>query len=85
VTPENFSPVSLLLQLQIRQKMPKKKKSVNMNYRFTEDLEPSDEQLNVIMQKVGENIRRESKKISILLRKKIEKEFQKKKNLYAKS
>jgi len=38
--------------------------SVDMTYRFTWDTEPTDEQLLVIMQEVGEEARLKSEKIA---------------------
>jgi hypothetical protein len=56
---------------------------VDMTYRFTWDEEPTDEQLAVIMQKVGEKARRESEELSRKLHKKLEYEYQKAKERYA--
>jgi len=37
---------------------------INMNYRFVEDNEPTDEQLLIIMQEVAEEARRGHKKVA---------------------
>jgi hypothetical protein len=51
-------------------------KNVNMHYRFTSDSEPTDEQLAVIMQEVGEDVRRQSKENARKLLERIEQGFQ---------
>jgi hypothetical protein len=61
------------------------KKEVDMYYRFTSNEEPTDEQLAVIMEEVGENVRRESSEISRKLREKIAREYQKAKEYYDKN
>jgi vacuolar-type H+-ATPase catalytic subunit A/Vma1 len=48
---------------------------VDMHYRFLWDEEPTDEQLQVIMQEVGEEARRENEKIKKQLKEDIEKEY----------
>jgi hypothetical protein len=61
------------------------KKEVDMYYRFTNDEEPTDEQLAVIMEEVGEDVRRESEEIARKLREKIACEYQKAKEYYDKN
>jgi hypothetical protein len=58
------------------------KKEVDMYYRFTSDEEPTDEQRAVIMEEVGEDVRRESAEIVRKLREKIVCEYQKAKEYY---
>jgi hypothetical protein len=58
------------------------KKEVDMYYRFTSDEEPTDEQLAVIMEEVGEDVRRESAEISRKLRERIALEFQRTKEYH---
>jgi hypothetical protein len=58
-------------------------KNVNMYYRFTSNNEPTDEQLAVIMQEVGEDVRRQSKENSRMLLERIEQEFQRAKEYHA--
>lgn len=48
---------------------------VDMTYSFLWDEEPSDEQLQVIMQEVGEDVRRESEQLERLIKEKIEEEY----------
>ena len=47
---------------------------VDMTYRFTQDDEPTDEQLQVIMQGVAEKARREHEEIAKLVIKNIQRE-----------
>jgi UDP-N-acetylmuramyl tripeptide synthase len=61
------------------------KKEVDMYYRFTSDEDPTDEQLAVIMEKVGENVRRESTEIARKLHEKIACEYKKAKEYYEQS
>ena len=56
---------------------------INMTYRFTQDDEPTEEQLAVIMKGVGEEVRRKSEEHSRKLREKLENEYQKAKERYA--
>jgi hypothetical protein len=49
--------------------------NVDMNYRFLWDEEPTDEQLRVIMQEVGEEARRQNEEIQKQLQEDIEKEY----------
>jgi hypothetical protein len=58
------------------------RKEVNMYYRFTGDDEPTDEQLAVLMEEVGENVRRESAEIKRKLLERIKQEYQKAKEYY---
>lgn len=58
------------------------RKEVNMYYRFTGDNEPTDEQLAVIMEEVGEDVRRESAEINRKLLESIEREYQKAKEYH---
>jgi hypothetical protein len=58
------------------------KEKVDMYYRFTSDEEPSDEQLAVIMEEVGEDVRRESAEITRKLHERLEREYQKAKEYY---
>jgi len=37
--------------------------AIDMNYRFLWDSEPTDEQLNAIMQEVGKDVQREQKEL----------------------
>jgi hypothetical protein len=48
---------------------------VDMTYSFLWDEEPSDEQLQVLMQEVGEDVRRESEQLEQLVKEKIEEEY----------
>ena len=48
--------------------------NVDMTYRFTWDREPTDEQLLVIMQEVGEEARQKSEKIAREIAENIERE-----------
>jgi hypothetical protein len=50
-------------------------KKVDMYYRFTWDTEPTDEQLNAIMEEVKIDVIKQSKKNKIMLQKQIEEEF----------
>jgi hypothetical protein len=43
---------------------------IDMTYRFLWDEEPADEQLQVIMQEVGEDVRRESEQLERLVKEK---------------
>ena len=56
---------------------------INMTYRFTQDDEPTEEQLAVIMKEVGEEVRQNSEEHSRQLREKLENEYQKAKERYA--
>jgi ribosomal protein L18E len=58
------------------------RKEVNMYYRFTSDDEPTDEQLAVLMEEVGEEVRRQSAEINRKLLERIEHEYQKAKEYY---
>jgi hypothetical protein len=49
--------------------------NVDMTYRFVWDSEPSDEQLLVIMQEVGEEARLKSEKIAKQIIENIEREY----------
>jgi hypothetical protein len=48
---------------------------VNMTYRFLWDEEPTDEQLETLMQEVGEDVRREQKEIDISFKEKMQLEM----------
>lgn len=48
--------------------------NVDMTYRFTWDSEPTDEQLLVLMQEVGEEARQKSEKIAKQIAENIERE-----------
>jgi hypothetical protein len=56
---------------------------VDMTYRFTEDKEPNDEQLAVIMNEVGEEVRQKSAELSRKLMERLEYEYQQAKKRYA--
>ena len=56
---------------------------VDMTYRFTQDEEPTEEQLAVIMNEVGEEVRRKSEEQSRQLLEKLEYEYQQAKERYA--
>jgi hypothetical protein len=58
------------------------KEKVDMYYRFTSDEEPTDEQLAVIMEEVGEDVRRESAELKRKLHESLEREYQKAKERY---
>jgi hypothetical protein len=62
----------VILQFKFQKNMNHK---IDMNYRFTDDQEPSDEQLTMIMQEVGEDVRRESAEISKRLQEQIQYEY----------
>ena len=49
--------------------------NVDMYYRFLWDEEPTDEQLQVIMQEVGEDARRQDEEIKKQLKEDIEREY----------
>lgn len=40
---------------------------IDMNYRFTWDTEPTDEQLNALMREVGEDVRRENEELKQII------------------
>jgi hypothetical protein len=48
---------------------------VDMTYRFLWDEEPTDEQLQALMQEVGEDVRRESEQIERQIKEKLEEEY----------
>ncbi|MDR0732920.1 MAG: hypothetical protein LBF08_02490 [Dysgonamonadaceae bacterium] len=48
---------------------------VDMTYRFLWDEEPTDEQLQTLMQEVGEDVRRESEQTERQLKEKLEEEY----------
>jgi hypothetical protein len=48
---------------------------VDMTYRFLWDEEPTDEQLQVLMQEVGEDVRRESEQMERQIKEKLEEEY----------
>ena len=50
---------------------------VNMYYRFTNDNEPTDEQLEFLMKEVGENVRRENLNMQSTIMENIMKEYAK--------
>jgi vacuolar-type H+-ATPase catalytic subunit A/Vma1 len=50
-------------------------KEVDMTYSFLWDEEPTDEQLQAIMQEVGEDVRRESEQIEKQIKEKLEEEY----------
>jgi hypothetical protein len=52
-------------------------RKVDMYYRFTSDEEPTDEQLAVIMEEVGEDVRQESEEIARKQHESLEREYQK--------
>ncbi|MDR1198287.1 MAG: hypothetical protein LBK94_04640 [Prevotellaceae bacterium] len=56
-------------------KINKMNTDVDMTYSFLWDEEPADEQLQVIMQEVGEDVRRESEQLERLIKEKIEEEY----------
>jgi hypothetical protein len=56
---------------------------VDMTYRLTRDDEPTDEQLAVIMQEVGEKARWENEELTRKLHEKLKYEYQKAKERYA--
>jgi hypothetical protein len=58
------------------------KEKVDMYYRFSSDEEPSDEQLAVIMEEVGEDVRRESAELKRKLHESLEREYQKAKEYH---
>jgi hypothetical protein len=49
--------------------------NVDMTYRFTWDTEPTDEQLLVIMQEVGEEARQKSEMIAKMIVENLENEY----------
>jgi hypothetical protein len=48
---------------------------VDMRYSFLWDEEPTDEQLQTLMEEVGEDVRRESKQLEQLVKNKLEEEY----------
>jgi hypothetical protein len=48
---------------------------VDMTYRFLWDEEPTDEQLQALMEEVGEDVRRESKRMEQQIKEKLEEEY----------
>jgi hypothetical protein len=48
---------------------------VDMTYSFLWDEEPTDEQLQALMEEVGEDVRRESEQLERLVKEKIEEEY----------
>jgi len=54
----------------------------NMYYRFTSDNEPSEEQLAVIMQEVGEEVREKKSKTQSMITENILREYQNVKKLF---
>ena len=49
--------------------------AVDMNYRFVWDKEPTDEQLRVIMEEVGEEVRLVSERVAAKMREKLYRDF----------
>ena len=49
--------------------------NVDMTYSFLWDEEPTDEQLQVIMQEVGEDVRRESERMKQQIKEKLKEEY----------
>jgi F0F1-type ATP synthase membrane subunit b/b' len=49
--------------------------NVDMTYSFLWDEEPTDEQLQALMQEVGEDVRRESEQIKQQIKEKLEEEY----------
>lgn len=56
--------------------------NVNMTYRFTQDGEPTDEQLAVIMQEVGEEVRLQSAELARKQKERLEAAYQQAKERY---
>jgi hypothetical protein len=52
-------------------------KKIDMTYRFLWDEEPTDEQLQALMEEVGEDVRRQSERIEQQIREKLEEEYAK--------
>jgi hypothetical protein len=48
---------------------------VDMNYRFVWDKEPTDEQLQIIMQEVGEEIRLIRERVAAKMKEKLHRDF----------
>jgi hypothetical protein len=48
---------------------------VDMTYSFLWDEEPTDEQLQALMEEVGEDVRRESERMEQQLKEKLEEEY----------
>jgi hypothetical protein len=55
---------------------------VDMYYRFTWDTEPTDEQLQVIMQEVCEKVKQEEEEIFKIMHETIRKEIERLKQIY---
>ena len=55
-------------------------KKIDMHYRFTWDTEPTDEQLDVIMEEVKENVIKQSERVRKKILEDIEEEFLKSKS-----
>jgi hypothetical protein len=51
------------------------KKDVDMTYSFLWDEEPTDEQLQALMEEVGEDVRRQSERIKQHVKEKLEEEY----------
>ena len=49
--------------------------AVDMNYRFVWDKEPTDEQLRVIMEEVGEEVRLVRERVAAKMKEKLHREF----------
>ena len=49
--------------------------TVDMNYRFVWDKEPTDEQLRTIMEEVGEEARLVSKRVAAKMKEKLHRDF----------
>jgi hypothetical protein len=51
------------------------KKDVDMTYSFMWDEEPTDEQLQALMEEVGEDVRRQSERINKMMKERLEEEY----------
>ncbi|MDR1357094.1 MAG: hypothetical protein LBJ58_05430 [Tannerellaceae bacterium] len=60
------------------------KKEVDMYYRFTSDEEPTDEQLEALMEGVGEKVRRENAEMHRKLHENIQRMYEEAKEYYDK-
>ncbi len=50
-------------------------KNVDMNYRFTSDSEPTDEQLRTLMEEVAEDVRKKSSDMQKMIMDNIKREY----------
>ncbi|MDR0414617.1 MAG: hypothetical protein LBH84_04285 [Prevotellaceae bacterium] len=59
----------------MKKSIDKTNTKVDMTYRFLWDTEPTDEQLQALMQEVGEDVRRESEQMERQMKERLEAEY----------